>query len=361
MYKILIVEDENDLRENLCEIISGAGYSVFTADNGLIGLELAKRELPDLIMSDIRMPKMDGFEMLRQLQNDPNTSSIPLIYLTAKTEMHDLREAMNMGADDYIIKPFKIDDLLNAVKLRISKKSGILEKIESVKTNIFRKVPHELRTPLVSILGFSKLLEDDFDSFSSEELKEMARNIRISGYRLHKRVEKFLTYAELIECDKREYSLTDEQYEINNDYLFTQLYRLASEFMRTDDLHCQFDNALIQISEKYYIRILEELIENSFKFSKNGKPVVITGSIDYPFYKTIIIDQGKGIPAIVKNQIGIFNQFGDDKENIPGNGLGLTIASNIIQLTKGYLKIENPENRYTKIEFGIPLKKTIFN
>lgn len=126
MKKILLIEDNNDMRENTAEILELANYNVLTAKNGKIGVELAQKELPDLIICDIMMPVLDGYGVLHMLSKNNETASIPFIFLTAKTERSDLRKGMEMGADDYVTKPFDDIELLRAVESRL-KKTDILK------------------------------------------------------------------------------------------------------------------------------------------------------------------------------------------------------------------------------------------
>jgi CRP-like cAMP-binding protein/CheY-like chemotaxis protein len=120
--KILIIEDNNDIRENVVEILELAGYQVFEANNGKKGVELALKNIPDVILCDIMMPELDGYGVLYMLNKNPEIAAIPFIFLTAKAERVDLRKGMEMGADDYLTKPFDDMDLLNAIESRLKKK-----------------------------------------------------------------------------------------------------------------------------------------------------------------------------------------------------------------------------------------------
>lgn len=118
---ILIVEDNSDIRENASRLLESAGYKTFTADNGKNGLESARKYTPDLILCDIMMPILDGYGVLRALENIPEMASVPFIFMTAKTEKADFRKGMDLGADDYLPKPFTGDDLLRVVSTRLKK------------------------------------------------------------------------------------------------------------------------------------------------------------------------------------------------------------------------------------------------
>lgn len=119
--KILVIEDNNDIRENTAEILELAGYIALTAENGKRGVEVATREKPAVIICDIMMPELDGYGVLHLLRKNADTQSTPFIFLTAKTERSDFRKGMEMGADDYITKPFDDSELLSAVEARLKK------------------------------------------------------------------------------------------------------------------------------------------------------------------------------------------------------------------------------------------------
>jgi len=122
MKRVLLIEDNADIRENTTEILELAGYSVLSAPNGKVGVDLATKELPDIIICDIMMPELDGYGVLHILSRKPETAAIPFIILTAKTEPADIRKGMGLGADDYLTKPFDDTELLNAVEARLKKR-----------------------------------------------------------------------------------------------------------------------------------------------------------------------------------------------------------------------------------------------
>src|SRR6187200_1811593 len=125
-YTVLLIEDNQEMAENICSILKLAHYNVLSAPNGKIGVEIAQQQHPDLILCDVMMPELDGYGVLHILNSDPDTANIPFIFLTAKADKNDLRTGMNMGADDYVTKPFEGLDLLKVVEIRL-KKSQLLK------------------------------------------------------------------------------------------------------------------------------------------------------------------------------------------------------------------------------------------
>lgn len=121
MHKVLLIEDDTAVRENTAEIIELSGYNVITAPNGKVGIKQAKENLPDIIICDIMMPELDGYGVLKELSSDSTTKHIPFIFLSAKTEHQDVRKGMDLGADDYLTKPFEENDLISALESRLAK------------------------------------------------------------------------------------------------------------------------------------------------------------------------------------------------------------------------------------------------
>jgi len=134
--KILIIEDEVDLADNIRSLLELRNYKVITAKDGTEGIELARKYLPDLIISDIMMPGLNGFKVKEALNLDGDTSLIPFIYLTAKVEYNDYRKGMSLGADDYLFKPFRSEDLFSSINIRLKKAETIKAKFSDVEKNI---------------------------------------------------------------------------------------------------------------------------------------------------------------------------------------------------------------------------------
>ncbi len=145
MTKILLVEDNNEIRENTGEILELANYKVFTASNGKEGYEIAVKEIPDIIICDIMMPVLDGYGLLHLINKNETIKNTPFIFLTAKTERGDFRKGMEMGADDYITKPFTDIELLNAVESRLQKVKHHQQKANATQSldNFFNEIKNE--------------------------------------------------------------------------------------------------------------------------------------------------------------------------------------------------------------------------
>lgn len=157
MKSILVIDDNIDIRENTAEILEMAGYKTMTAENGKKGVDLAQKGKPDLIVCDIMMPELDGYGVLHLLRKNPETQFIPFIFLSAKTERTDLRKGMEMGADDYITKPFEDIELLNAIEVRL-KKSQVFEQKYSMSSQGVTQFLKDIRDT-----GILDKLADQYD------------------------------------------------------------------------------------------------------------------------------------------------------------------------------------------------------
>jgi len=160
MRRLLVIDDHEDIRENIAEILCLAGYDAFTAENGKRGVEAAIKEKPDLVICDIMMPELDGYGVLHLLRKNPATEHIPLIFLTAKTERGDFRKGMEMGADDYITKPFDDIELLNAIEVRLKKYDVLQAKYPADEKGV---------SDLIKDLSSSGLLNMQLDHYETED------------------------------------------------------------------------------------------------------------------------------------------------------------------------------------------------
>lgn len=353
-YRILVIEDDINLKNNICELLENEGYEVICAENGKLGLEKIKKFLPDLIISDVLMPEMDGFKVLEEMGKNPETDSVPLIFLTAKAEPENLRKGMSLGADDYLFKPFHINELLEAIKIRLKKKEASNQKIKLMQDQITAKIPHELRTPLVPILGFAELIEEEEDV---DQIKDMAKMIGKSGKLLHGRVEKFLIYKDLVVKGINTTSNRNENVKtgISKNIVNFYLTELPGELKPRERVKVNVKTDSIPLSEWTLGIIIKELIENGLRYSEQDKFVDIHGYKENGNYKIVVSDNGKGMSANEINSITAFQKFGENQLAEPGLGLGLAIINKIVELNHGSFVINSEIGKYTTCEVTLPL------
>src|SRR5438445_2950648 len=198
---ILVIDDEEWLRAIVQLDLTQKGYDVSEAGNGTKGIETARKELPDLILCDVNMEKMDGYRTLSTLRNEPATASIPFILMTGLADNAGMRQGMELGADDYLPKPFTIEALYAAVDARLKKAQTLRQeaerKLADLRDNLSLMLPHELRTPLNGILAYGEILSAESATLPPAEIAEMGQVIYHSGKRLERLIENFLIYGQL--------------------------------------------------------------------------------------------------------------------------------------------------------------------
>jgi len=361
--RILIIEDDEALRENLRDILSAEGYEVLTADDGQEGVKLARSRLPDLILCDILMPQMDGYSVLRELQKDPVASLIPFIYISAKVTPEDLRKGMGLGADDYLAKPFTADQLLEAVEARLEKRRR-MEARYAQRIRAFRAavavttLPHEFQTPLAGIVGFSEMLAENAGKLSPEEIRAMAQEIRQCAKRLEDLVDRILVYNETVAlAEDPEFlrALKREQCASAGSVVEKIAREKAAAYGRQEDLRLETEDCPSALSERYLRLLAGELTDNAFKFSSPGSPVTVSfRRLEDGGALLRIQDRGRGMSPADLREIGEFVQFQRDRFEQQGAGLGLTLARGIVRLYSGEWRVESEPGRGTTAAVRLP-------
>lgn len=363
MTKILVIEDETSIRENILELLKAEGYNALAAENGQIGLQLATEQLPDLIISDARMPKLDGYGVLTALRSNAVTATIPFIFLTAKAAKTDLRQGMELGADDYLTKPFTRAELLGAIAARMEKQAAIerhsQKKLDDLRSNISFSLPHELHTPLNGILCCSQMLIDEADSLEPQEILEMAVDIRTSAERLSKLVQNFLLYAqlELIGTDPeqiealRQNSRTDSA----KNAIIDAATQKAKQAGREMDLVLDLQDASVSISQKKLQKIVEELVDNACKFSSPRSKIRVASKYENSTFVLFITDYGKGMTVEQIAMMGAYMRFERKLSSQQGPGLGLLIAKHLIELHGGELEVDSIPQEKTIVRVALPI------
>ncbi len=360
--RILVIEDEVSLLEEVLEWLRFEGYDAVGAANGYEGINLALREPPDLVVSDVMMPEIDGYRVLIELRSHAETQLVPFIFMTARVSRGDVRYGMDLGADDYITKPFSREELLSAIHSRLARqevvKGYVESKMEGLRRNLIHTLPHELRTPLVAILGYGDLLSTDAESFSPSKIAEMGTMIYQSGKRLHALIENYLLYAQ-IETTALDSGKLQALQAVVTDHpdkiIASSSQTTAKEYQRMGDLHLHLEPGQASISDNNLAKITHELVDNAFKFSTSGKPVAIDSGICDRFYCLTVSDQGRGIsPEHIAN-IGAYNQFERSIYEQQGLGLGLIISKRLTELHRGQMHIDSALGAGTTVRILLPI------
>ena len=357
MEKILVIEDELLILESIIELLQDEGYECLKAVDGEEGIEIAKDETPDLIICDIQMPGLNGYEVLQHLRANPRTSTIPFIFLSAMVDKSDLRKGMILGADDYLTKPFQPEELISSVKTRLEKHMAITKRMDVLRDSIALALPHELQTPLVTIMGYAEMLSEKFKASDDHEALEFSEAIQEAGLRLNRLIKNFIFYEKLEQMSHNAHSLLKGVAEINPDLVNDTSKRVAKRFNRKDDLEISVEKSVISIPITYLSILIEELVDNALKFSDKDTKVTLSGNIKDQNYQIIIKDYGKGMTEEQLATIRAYLQFERDKYEQQGMGLGLIISMKIAEVYGGSIKINSKYGEYTKVIVSLPLVK----
>ena len=363
--KILVIEDDTAVRSLILRALRDGNYAVTGAENGVEGIEIARSWLPDLVLCDVRMEKLDGYGTLEALRKHPATTTTPFILMTGQADHASMRQGMELGADDYLPKPFTVMELLAAVEARLRSHQAMRRqaeaRLQNLRTNISCALPHELRTPLNGILGFSELLMQEGDSLRGDEVMTMGRAIHDSARRLHRVIENTLLYAqiELAWGDDAKVAALRKGYAENIEpAVRKESMRRAFSDQREADLKLTLAAAAAAMSEEHLTRVVDELVENAFKFSNPGSPVTVSLAPEESRVVLEVSDQGRGMRQEDIQQMGAYMQFDRRFYEQQGSGLGLTIAKRLVELHGGTMMIQSELGRGTQVFVRLPSKSS---
>jgi len=360
--KILIVIGSEEVKQNLTELLQKNNYNVVAAPNGYDGYKYAISSPPNLIIADIIIPKMNGLEMLKLVRDNSSTSEIPFIFLTEKAATIDRRAAMNSGADDFLSIPFKNDDILNSIKIRLEKKEKIDLKFNKVFKSISGKIPHELRTPLTSIIGFTNSMMEEINTLTKNEMIDMLYTIKSASLRLHRTIEKFIIFsaAEMINMDKTSHEhLLSKVTEVNAFLFYPVINQKTNSEDKSPTINLNTSVGKVMITEEHFNIITAELIENAVKFSYPNRPIDIYSEEDENTYTIVIKNYGRGMTEEEINSLAPFKQFRRTKYEQQGNGLGLMIVSNLSNFYNIEFNLSSVLNEYTSASVRFRKHKSV--
>jgi two-component system sensor histidine kinase/response regulator len=361
--KVLAIDDSPEIRLIINETLNLFGFQTLIAEDGLTGLRMAQEHLPDLIICDINMPNLDGYETLKAMREHDATAPIPFVFLSGATDKFTIRKGMELGADDYLTKPFSPKELMAAVNTRLEKQAELQRlsdrKLNELRGNLTLALPHELRTPLNGILGLAHLMMEDYAHMPPEEILESARFMHESALRLHRLIENFLVYSqiELMASESKTIEVPDSIKPLTVRSVIPELARkTAVRHKREGDLLLKIEDASLLIPIENLGKIVEELIDNAFKFSDPGKPVLVATEVHHGKFAFTVADKGRGMSADQIGRIGPHIQFERKTFEQQGAGLGLFIAKRITELLGGEILIDSRpgEGTNVKVSFAIP-------
>jgi signal transduction histidine kinase len=363
---ILVVEDDPSMLEILVFLLEDEGYTVLAADRGDAALSLLqKNDKPDLIVSDVTMPGMSGFDLYERIRSRVDWAQIPFIFLTARGQRADMRRGMELGADDYLIKPFEPEELVAAVKVRLARAAEAQAAADVLASGwqerIIRTLTHEFRTPLALVVGYTELLESTGQEMNEGDFQTALQGLHAGSERLKGLVEDFLLLSRLntgslsgqiLETSRE----TDEPGRVV-DRVVEQIESLAARRKvsirtRQEDL-----DRSVAIDHHHLFEIIRRLVENSVKFSKpEGGEVTISTAQDGDFWVMDVIDDGIGIsPDDLPRIFEAFRQVDREKLEQQGPGLGLTIVQGLVDMYGGRVEVHSAPGEGSTFSVWLPL------
>jgi two-component system sensor histidine kinase/response regulator len=362
---VLVVDDDPQMREVVSLVLGDEGYRVLQAGHGEAALSLMEHARPDLILSDAMMPGMDGFTLCKQVRAHPQWSHIPFVFLTARGQRTDLRHGMDLGADDYLMKPFEPEELLSAIRARLGRaaqaQTGIRKATDELRDTVIRTLSHEFRTPLTLILGYTELLEANTSGLTDQEFHEFLQGLRAGSGRLENLVEDFLLLSQLQTGAFADQRRRLPRQMVEPDRVVSRtLERFASQASARNvelALHAWAAGTLVAMGEQDLTEIVRRLTDNTIKFSKQGGgQVALSTRQEEGFWVLDVADTGIGMPQEALSWIfEAFRQVDRPRMEQQGAGLGLAIVRGLAELYGGCVTVKSEPGKGSTFTVRLPV------
>ena len=361
MASILVIDDEALFRESTAQALQRRGFDTLEAGSGRVGAELARRHLPDLILCDVNMEQMNGYQTLETLRREPATASIPFILMTGMGDTEAMRKGMEMGADDYLPKPFTAPQLLGAIDARLKKREILRQsaekKLADLRANLTLALPHEMVTPLNGIFGLAQLLAAEAQTLAPQEVAEFGRDILLCAERLQRTVQNFLLYGQL-EIQAADpgarAALRTQRTDQCGALIENRARRAATAANRGADLQLEVAGGGVAMASELFTRLVDELVGNAFKFSQPGQPVRVATTSDNGLFELAVEDRGVGMTPEQIAGVSAYTQFDRRRHEQQGAGLGLAIVKRLAELHGGECKIQSDPGAGTTVRVSLP-------
>lgn len=361
---LLIVEDDDAILEGVTLALEDCGHTVMQATNGYEALAQMEEATPDLILSDIMMPLMDGYEFYKTLRENPAWALVPFVFITARGEPEEVRRGMLLGVDDYLPKPFRVDDVVKVVETRLARARGIREaterEVDTLKSSIMMLLNHELRTPLTQMRGYAQLAALEGPDLDYDTLAEYLEGLNNGTYRLARLVEDLLLVVELESgaAIKRYESAKERLGNLNGlvSDVATRFESQAAEAGLSLEVQKQPDLPPVEGNAALLNECLNRLVHNAIRYSEPGGTITLHTGAKNGSVKLAVADEGRGIPAEELSYLfDAFHQIDRERYEQQGAGVGLTIANGLVRLHGGRLEVESEEGVGSTFTVVLPL------
>ncbi|MEI6682559.1 MAG: response regulator [Bacteroidota bacterium] len=355
--EILVVDDRPDNLKVLGDILKGEGYKVRPVTTGAFALQVAAKEKPDLVLLDIMMPGLDGFEVCSRLKADPELKDVPIIFISALNETSDIVRALSVGGADYITKPFQTEEVKARVRTQLSlyRQNMELKALMASKDKFFSIIAHDLRSPFTAFLGLTKMMVTEVKHLSSEEIEGIAGMLNKSATNLYGLLDNLLQWS-LVQ--RGIISFSPEPFFLKNKVFdcITTLFDATRNKEISVDMNIP-DHILIVADVHMFETIVRNLYSNAVKFTARGGEIFISVVVNKNnFLEISIRDTGIGMPAQLVNRLFLPNEPTGRKgtEGEPSSGLGLILCKEFVEKHGGRIMAESVEGAGSTISFTIP-------
>lgn len=362
---ILAVEDDPSILQIVALLLEDEGFKVLQASNGEAALAVLETFRPDLIISDVMMPGMDGFDLYEHVRQQPGFAQIPFIFLTAKSRRADVRRGMELGADDYLTKPFEAEELLSAVKVRLERaaetRSVIEEASADLQDKIVRTLTHEFRTPLSLVVGYTELLEATGQQMGTDDFQTILHGLYSGSQRLMGLVEDFLLLSRLSTGSLAREARGEVRTTVDPDQVVGKVVSEFESQAAGKDVQLVVKagtcSQAVRIAQHHLSEIVHRLVDNALKFSKNhGGKVIVACRQEGEFWLLTVADNGIGIPQEALSWIfEAFRQVDREKMEQQGAGVGLAIVRGLAEAYGGRVTVESVLGKGTVFAVQLPL------
>ena len=355
---IHIIDDDEKIGAALSAGLEAHGFRTTFSQTAAAGLAAAHQQYPDLILCDINMPGKNGHEMLEDLRRDEALANCPFVFMTGNPLFSQPRTGMDLGADDFLLKPFSLDTLVACINARLKRSDisgqGEAALVKSLRDGLRRGLPHEFFTPLTGIIGFAEMLEQEGDLMKPEECREALRNILLSGRRLQRTLRNYIYAVDRLAPDS--VSPFPVLSALSVTQLFQQGARAAAErHQRAVDLALEINATPIAGSAHELSLMVEELVDNAFSFSRPRTIVRVQATRVEDELHVTVTDSGRGMTRQQLKSLGLFRQFERQKYEQQGLGVGLFIAHQAVRRTGGLMRFESVKDVGTTCHVILPV------
>jgi signal transduction histidine kinase len=385
---ILAVDDTPENLGVLFDYLDEVGFTVLLVQNGENALKQAEENLPDLILLDIMMPDLDGFEVCRRLKASKLTRDIPVIFMTALSDTADKVRGFAAGGVDYITKPLQHEEVVERVRTHttirrlqrelqekntilqeyvellaeknteLDEKNALLEKVNASKDRFFSIISHDLRSPFVGLLGLTQLISEEFEQYSREKLHTIVTKLHKSTENLYALIENLLTWSRLqrgmIECRPQPIIMRDAvQRTINILNANAEQKAITLSNAIATDVVGYADSKMLDT-------VLRNLISNALKFTNKDGTITISLEQQEEILKIAVADTGIGISREHLSKLfridSKYTRTGTANER--GTGLGLILCKEFVERNGGAIEVESKEGSGTTFSFTLPVAPT---